>query len=103
MTKKVAQFTPVGKETLRRCTLKSERRLYNNSGETILNKKIFMSNREKLANILDIRTVGAKHMTGNRSLFRECNSLLLDDYVNFGLKSNTWEAAKKKRNQGHHR
>ena len=61
-----------------------------------LNKKVCISDREKLANILDIRTVGAKHMTANRSLFRECSSLLLDEYFNFGLKSNKWEATKKK-------
>ena len=66
MTKKVAQLTPLGKETLRHCIFEAEHRFCNNNGDTLLNKKICMSDREKISIFWDIQTVGAKHMIENR-------------------------------------
>ena len=94
--KAVADFTEVSKTTLFRAKLEAERRFCGNDGETLTGAVVELTDREKIASILDLRTCTMAHLQENITLRDEAYGLYEEEYIRFGLQSAKWHKAKAK-------
>eukprot|EP00664_Eupelagonemidae_sp_cell27_P000382 gene382-9428_t len=87
-------LSEIGKTTRFRATLEGERRYCGNTGETLNNTPIIMSDREKLATLLDPRTVGAAHLTTEQA--DEAVALLENEYTRFAIQAHAYATLSEK-------
>ena len=96
--KLVADFTDVGKEARRRGTLEGERHYCGNGTEVLTNAPVLLTDRDKIATVLDARTCNFMHFQGRpglTALMKECMDLLLVEYAKYGTCAAQFVAKKK--------
>ena len=81
------ELSALGKVALFRATLEGERRFCGNDGEDLNGAPVEIEDREKIATLLDLRTVPCNHLSGRDDLRRECKKLLEAEYLRFSLRA----------------
>ena len=92
--KKVTDFTDTGKTCLTRAIVEGERRWCDSSSEIVTNKHVVISRRELVATLLDIRTLGASHLTSSQR--KEAVDLLKLAYLKFATTHKAFVSEQKK-------
>ena len=88
--KSVREFGPVGAEVRRRAQLEAERRFCGNKTEIVeMNAEIIMSDRELLASVLDLRTLGCLHMSEAQR--KQAKALFMTAYVGYTCNARNFE------------
>ena len=82
ISKAVLEFSPVSREMLRRTVLEFQRRYCGNTTETVVDGlNLVIGDRELVVTYLDLRTVGASHLTSEQR--RRAKDLLRSAYIKF--------------------
>jgi hypothetical protein len=92
--KKVADFTPLGREVLRKAIVEAERRFCGNRGEEPTGAHVELEERDKLSMLLDPRTVLGTHVRHIPGLLKECFQALQKEYVRYSLGVSAYKAEK---------
>ena len=95
LVKEVASFSAVGKVARERVILEGERRFCGNLTEEHTGESVVLMTRDKLAQMLDLRTVGCSHFKDRDDLRHECKALLKGDYVAYALRAHQFNEDKK--------
>lgn len=95
--KKVAEvdLSEAGRTALHRARLEAERRWCDNTTEVVHNTKPLMSERERIAILLDLRTLKASCFSAAE--FAEAEILLQDAYIAFGKKAAQFQKRKEQK------
>ena len=83
VNKSVVEFTTIGFKALQRAILETERRLCGNNTEEVNNGKVTLNDREKMAMLLDLRTLPCSNV--EKEVRKQAVELLHEAYVEFGL------------------
>jgi len=95
MMMNVREFTDVGKEVRHRAQLEGERRFCGNTTEEVqMTSEIIMSDREMLATVLDLRTLGCTHITETQRT--HAKEVFMQAYVTYASNVHTFKAMKRK-------
>ena len=86
----VSELSPLGQETRERALLEGERRFCGNNTEAIQGLPVKLSKREKLATLLDLRTVGAAHLSKEEAA--EALQTLESEYASFAMVAESYKS-----------
>jgi hypothetical protein len=88
---KVEDLTYMGQTAKVRATLEGERRWCGNETEDVTGAPVNMGKHELLCTLLDKRTLGCHHITGQQR--KEAHQCFLDEYVNFSMQVSKFSQA----------
>ena len=83
MNKFVAEFSAIGSTALQRAILETERRFCGNQAEELNHKNVTLNEREKMAMLLDLRTLPCINV--EKEVRKQAVELLQAAYVDFGF------------------
>ncbi len=83
MNKSVVDFTAIGFKALQRAILETERRFCGNQSEELNHKNVTLNDREKMAMLLDLRTLPCSNV--EKEVRKQAVDLLQEAYVEFGF------------------
>jgi hypothetical protein len=90
VTKSRESLTAVGAAALKRATLEMEQCYCGNTTSELIGAPVLLTTRDKLATVLDLRTVGCLHLLDRPDVRRECKGLLKVEYVKYAVRAHVF-------------